>query len=149
MVHEFTNALAQTPLWQFALQCYAEHQTALLHWQDTHHVHVNDLLLLAYAQQSGQSAGQFWWQEHRIRKVRSVLSHVRQLRWQRKGTAEYDRCKQLELELEGIDILLLNQCLVTGSAYTSTDLILHYERHSSLKKGTLVPFISTLQCACH
>jgi hypothetical protein len=143
MEREFTNALSQTPLWQFALQVYPKHQAILLHWQDSLGASVNDLLLLAYAKKNEFSVQPFWWQQRYFNITRPLLLRIRQLRRARQGHVDYEHSKQLELAVEGLDILMLQACLVAEKS-ALPNCLSQYEKHLGIKKGALAPFLITL-----
>ncbi len=143
MGRECTNALSQTPLWLFALDAYSGHKNELLYWQDSYRANVNDLLLLAFAEKNNQTIQAQWWQQRPVLILRNLIQRVRALRRGSAGTPTYEHCKQLELELEGIDIQLLQYCLVNDGQSAEASMQ-SYEKNLNIKKGALAPFINTL-----
>ncbi|MEJ2043995.1 MAG: DUF2390 domain-containing protein [Reinekea sp.] len=128
-------------MWHFAFQCYTEHQSALLHWQDQFGLAVNDLLLMAYALRTKKSLSSGWWQRPAIQQTRVLIARVRRLRREHKNELTYASYKKLELELEGVDLMLLSGCL---GKLNHNDFVLGYEKQQGIKKGTLAPFIEKL-----
>lgn len=110
MGREFTNALASIPLWQFALQHYPDLKTELLYWQDEHHASVNDLLTLAFAQKHQLHLPNNWWQATDQLQIRQLIKQVRSQRRNLEPPL-YKAALDFELELEGLDMLLLWQQL--------------------------------------
>lgn len=142
MGREFTNALNETPLWQFALAVYPTHHKALLTWQDQSGANVNILLALAYGQQHQHYLPLNFQDDTTFQQLDNLTKRLRQLRKGLKTTAAlYEQAKALELSVEGLQIIRLQQCLKAG---VNDDFIKTYEKVLGIKKGALAPFINTL-----
>lgn len=143
MGSEFTNALSNTPLWQFALHVYPQHHSDLLDWQDNLGASVNDLLALAFAIKTEQSLVPYWWRNPWFQKTRPLLLRTRKIRLAHKCQPDYSDSQRFELEQEGIDIMLLQQCLIAQPTELTNNLS-QYANHLGIKKGTLAPFLQSL-----
>lgn len=141
MAQEFTNALQHTPLWQFALRVYPPNHHELLTWQNEQHAQVNDLIAIAFCIFNSTTLPIRWWQDRYLIVVRQLIIRTRDVRSQSKGTINYELAKRFELNLEGLDILLLQQMMISGDA---TKLASAYELHLGIKKGALAPLIKRL-----
>jgi hypothetical protein len=141
MGREFTNALNQTPLWQFAIHAYAQHKDALLYWQEAVDADINVLLALAFARKNQRGFTSGWHMDHYLWKTIELTKRIRTERKRCKGKSAYDVALRFELEVEGLQIIRLQQFFKPGSI--SAD-IAHYEILKGIKKGALAPFIETL-----
>lgn len=141
MGREFTNALNQTPLWRFAIKTYGQNKDALLFWQNKQGAHVNLLLAMAFASQSGQRFCADWQTDTTLWTVIAMTERVRIRRKALKNTALYTPALNFELELEGLQIIRLQQLLMPGSFRVDIE---SYEKMLGIKKGALGPFIQTL-----
>jgi hypothetical protein len=113
MGREFTNALASIPLWSYALKVYPTHKDRLLHWQDTHAASVNDLIALAFAYEHGCRLPDAWWGKPKLKDNRQLIVRARAIRRQCSPEA-YQHAKDLELNLEGVEIQLLGSLFENG-----------------------------------
>lgn len=145
MAREFTNALQHTPLWQFALSVYPANQSELLVWQNENRAQVNDLIAIAFCVINSVTLPMKWWQDEKLMAVRQLTARARAVRHQSKGTDHYGLAKQFEVNLEGVDILLLQQMTAVGDV---TERLPTYELHLGIKKGALAPLVERLvSCA--
>jgi len=113
------DSLNNHPLWHFALDVYPRVQSSLLHWQDTYGIHVNDVLLLAYARDHDQRLNLGRWYRIECGRPRALLRRVRQLRYRLShDDPRRDAALRWELMWEQIDLALLAECL----GETGTDM---------------------------
>ncbi len=145
MGREFTNALLQTPLWQFALIVYPQNKRNLLRWQDQHSANVNDLIALAYAQSQKIGLPNQWWRRPTLQRIKDITNRIRQLR-KKSHDDQHQRFLEFELMLEGLQIQLLQDMFHFDESANNQAInnILDYEKFIGTKKGALAPFIQTL-----
>ncbi|GGX47377.1 DUF2390 domain-containing protein [Saccharospirillum salsuginis] len=106
------DSLNHHPLWRFALDVYPRAQSSLLHWQDSYGIHVNDLLLLAFARDRDQGLDLGRWYRIETGRPRALLRRVRRLRYRlNRDDPRRDAALRWELQLEQIDLALLAECL--------------------------------------
>lgn len=112
--------LGKVPLWNAAVAIYSSHQSTLLTWQDQRGANVNDLLALAYVQRQQQALPEHWWADETLQRIRALVVRVRAVRIKVKQTPQYPAAKQLELGLEGLDMLRLQQLIESQDPACST-----------------------------
>lgn len=106
------ESLNRQSLWRFALDVYPRAKTELLHWQDNYGLHVNDLLLLAFARRRDTGIDLETWYRIERSRPRRLLRRVRRLRYgYERDDPRRKTALDWELLLERIDLALLAECL--------------------------------------
>lgn len=136
--------LNRNDLWRFALDVYPHAKSDLLSWQDTYGIHINDLLLLAFAHHRRIGVDLSTWVRIECARPRSLLRRVRRIRYR---LDREDPARPLALEwellLERIDLTLLSECLdATGVA--SERAAAHMARHWNLAGAWVEAWMETV-----
>ena len=138
------DSLNTHPLWHYALDVYPRSQSSLLYWQDTYGIHVNDLLLLAFARDSEQELDLRRWYRIETGRPRALLRRVRRLRYRlQRADPRREAALRWELMWEQIDLALLAECLVSSGADIHRSAA-RMARHWRLDKQEVVAWVRTI-----
>jgi hypothetical protein len=107
-----SDTLLSAQLWAFALRCYAVEKEALLAFQETADLHINDALFLAFSVEKNRIPDPVRWGQVREGRPRRLLLRMRRYRQQmRRSHPGRSLALDWELALERWDLERLATCL--------------------------------------